>query len=68
MMGLALGRSKATGRSGNMKIPSLVIWWLSTSSPTPFSSLLLEEPTNKPTEGRTLGTENMPKIVSGSAF
>lgn len=27
MMGLALGRSKATGRSGNMKIPSLVIWW-----------------------------------------
>lgn len=34
MMGLALGRSKATGRSGNMKIPSLVIWWFSTFSPS----------------------------------
>jgi NADH dehydrogenase FAD-containing subunit len=29
IMALALGRSKATGRSGDMKIPSLVIWWLS---------------------------------------
>jgi hypothetical protein len=28
-LGLTLGRSKATGRSGNMKIPSLVIWWFS---------------------------------------
>jgi NADH dehydrogenase FAD-containing subunit len=27
IMGLTLGRSKATGRSGNMKIPSIMIWW-----------------------------------------
>jgi NADH dehydrogenase FAD-containing subunit len=29
MMGLSLGRSKATGRSGTSKIPSIIIWWFS---------------------------------------
>jgi len=38
MMGLSLGRSKATGGSGNMKIPGLIIWWLSECS---FSFSLL---------------------------
>lgn len=29
IMGLALGRSKAVGRMGEMKVPSIVIWWIS---------------------------------------
>ena len=41
MMGLSLGRSKATGRSGNMKIPSLVIWWFSTFSPSLFPPIAI---------------------------
>jgi NADH dehydrogenase FAD-containing subunit len=65
MMGLALGRSKATGRSGNMKIPSIVIWWFSMCLTfTSFSKYLL----TTPLEGRTLGTEKMPSVVNGSAF
>ncbi|KAG0649418.1 Oxidoreductase ptaL [Hyphodiscus hymeniophilus] len=47
ILGLSLGRSKATGRMGNMKLPSLVVWWV---------------------KGRTLGMENLPKYISGSAF
>jgi NADH dehydrogenase FAD-containing subunit len=29
VMGLSLGRSRATGRSGDSKIPSIIIWWFS---------------------------------------
>lgn len=47
MLGLTLGRSKATGCNGDMKLPSIIIWWV---------------------KGRTLGTENLPKYVSGSKF
>ena len=73
IMGLSLGRSKATGRSGTMKIPSIVMWWFSTftrrTSPLSFLPIYqFEQRANKSTEGRTLGTENLPKVVNGSAF
>lgn len=29
IMGVSLGRSRATGRLGNVKMPSLVIWFVS---------------------------------------
>lgn len=47
MLGLSLGRSKATGANGNMKLPSIMIWYF---------------------KGRTLGTENLPKYITGSKF
>jgi NADH dehydrogenase FAD-containing subunit len=28
IMGVTLGRNKATGRNGNMKVPSIIIWWI----------------------------------------
>ncbi|RDL35791.1 FAD protein [Venustampulla echinocandica] len=28
IIAVTIGRSKATGRSGNMKLPSLLIWWI----------------------------------------
>jgi len=46
-IGITLGRSKATGRSGNMKLPSLVLWWF---------------------KGRTLGTQLLTPLVTGSKF
>ena len=29
MMAVALGRSRATGRFGNNRLPSLIVWFLS---------------------------------------
>ena len=64
IMGLCLGRSKAIGRLGTWRIPSIVIWW--------FSKLIFfgccVRGTDQITEGRTLGTENLPKVVTGSAL
>jgi len=45
MMAVALGRSRATGRFGNNRLPSLIVWFL---------------------KGRTLGTQNLQGLVSGS--
>ncbi|PVH82659.1 AMID-like mitochondrial oxidoreductase-like protein [Cadophora sp. DSE1049] len=45
MMAVALGRSRATGRFGNNRLPSLIVWFL---------------------KGRTLGTQNLQGLVTGS--
>jgi len=34
-MGITLGRSKGTGRAGDYKVPSIMIWWFSKCTPTP---------------------------------
>jgi hypothetical protein len=33
MLAVALGRSRGTGRFGNMKLPSLIVWLVSKSPP-----------------------------------
>jgi len=46
VMAVTLGRSKGTGRMGNTKLPSIVVWFV---------------------KGRTLGTQNLQGLVSGSS-
>ncbi|CAD6505864.1 BgTH12-06796 [Blumeria graminis f. sp. triticale] len=47
ILGVTLGRSKATGRLGPLKLPSIVLWFA---------------------KGRTLGTQDLQPLVSGSKF
>ena len=65
IMGLSLGRRKAVGRLGNMKIPSLIIWWISTLFSFPPQS---SQNAHGMIEGRTHGAENLPRVVNGTAF
>jgi hypothetical protein len=37
IMAVTLGRSKGTGRAGNWKLPSLMVWWVSKCSPIFFT-------------------------------
>lgn len=65
-MAVTLGRKKATGRSGGLKIPGFVIWFVSESPSSRLKSkrvvLMLDA------EGRTLFTQKQAKYVNGSEW
>jgi hypothetical protein len=67
MMAVTLGRKKATGRSGGLKIPGFVIWFVSESSNFRFETnnrgLLMCD-----IEGRTLFTQKQAKYVNGTEW
>ncbi|RDW91953.1 hypothetical protein BP5796_01347 [Coleophoma crateriformis] len=46
-LAVTMGRSKATGISGSMKIPGVVLWWF---------------------KGRKMGTDMLPKYVTGAGM
>ncbi|POS84695.1 hypothetical protein EPUL_003009 [Erysiphe pulchra] len=65
ILGVTLGRCKATGRLGPLPLPSIVLWFASTfylSSRVKNKTLIIL------LEGRTLATENLQPLVSGRKF
>jgi len=76
MMGITLGRSKGTGRFGNIRIPSFVIWYKSKFLSQRLLSFLdciilivsFVTDTNHLTESRTLGTaaSRLAEFVNGT--
>ncbi len=67
MLAVTLGRSRGTGRFGNMKLPSLVVWLVSKllSSHRGFKAVLYAD---IGTEGRNMGMPKQSGLVMGSAF
>jgi hypothetical protein len=67
MLAVALGRSRGTGRFGNMKLPSLVVWLVSKLLPShPGSNAVLYA--DIVTEGRNMGMPKQSGLVMGTAF
>jgi len=63
-MAVSLGPKKATGRSGNMKIPGFIIWFISMYGHIEaYETMLI-----KIIEGRTLFTQKLVKYVNGTEW
>ena len=67
VMGVTLGRSKGTGRMGDRKPPSILIWWFSKCNLV-FPPAIVSKPANDLIEGRTLGTQFLKPYVTGTRF
>lgn len=70
VLAVSLGRSRATGRSGGFKIPSIVVWFVSEFYPVfgLFIGCLVSFVANGFVEGRTLGTQYLLPYVNGTKF
>lgn len=65
MMAVALGRSRATGRFGGNRLPSLIVWFLSECSYF-VRSTRWKNADICVAEDRTLGVQNLQGLVLGS--
>jgi hypothetical protein len=71
MMGflaVILGRSRATARSGNKRIPSIIVWRFSKYRLLFRTFIFYMKSFDKHLEGRDMGTSKMAVYLDGSKF